>query len=122
MAIGAQVMAGGISAPAAGALLGSVATSLTAAGSTQATALALGSAINAISTAAASTGVILPSTATPGDQIFIYNGGANTVTVYPAVGGTLNNLSANTGFSVATLKSCICVNTTGLGWAVMLGA
>jgi hypothetical protein len=115
-------MAGGVSAQAAQAIVGTVATSLTAVGSTQATALAIGAANNGITTAAASTGVILPASATPGDQIYIYNGGANAVTVYPAVGGTINNLSANTGFSCATLKSVMCVNLTGLSWGVMLGA
>jgi len=94
----------GLSAVAALAIGGDTATGLTAAGSTQATALALPAANNFIATAAASTGVILPP-GNAGDFVFVYNGGASTVTVYPPVGGTINNLSANTGLALATLKS-----------------
>jgi hypothetical protein len=114
------MVATGISAVTAGAVGGNVSTGLTATGSTQATALALPASINAISTAAASTGVILPSNATSGDEIEVYNGGANAVTVYPPVGGTINNLSANTGLSLATLKSGKYKALTALAWYSLL--
>jgi hypothetical protein len=84
--------------------------------------LALGAAVNAISTAAASTGVILPAYAAPGDSIMVYNGGANSVTVYPPVGGTINNLSANTGLALATLKSGVYTCIGALAWASTLSA
>lgn len=121
MAVGDKILAGGIAGPAARAIVGGVLGSQTAAGSTQATALAIVEAITAISTAAASTGVILPP-ANVGDRYTVYNGGANSVTVYPPVGGTINNLSANTGLALATLKSGDYVCTGGLGYFSLLSA
>lgn len=99
-----QLATSGLSATASLAINGTVATGLTAAGSTQATALALGATNNFVGTTAASTGVILPY-GNAGDIVFVYNGGASSLTVYPPVGGTINNLSANTGLALATLKS-----------------
>ena len=96
----------GLGAVGITAVLGSVARSLTAAGTTQADALALGSANNFLGTVAASTGVVLPPGG-QGDEIFIYNGGANAVLVYPPVGAAINNLAANASLSLATLKSGI---------------
>lgn len=121
MATGDKILAGGIPGAAARAIVGDVLSAQTAVGATQATALAIAADNTFISTAAASTGVVLPP-GNQGDMRFIYNGGANTVSVYPPLGGTINNLSANTAFSVATLKSAIAVCAGGLTWAVMLGA
>lgn len=117
-----QIMAGGLSGPVAQAIAGSVALGLTAVGSTQATALALAAAVNEITTAAASTGVILPLGANGGDSIEVYNGGANGITVYPPVGGTINNLSANTGLALATLKSGKYTCRSALTWYSLLSA
>lgn len=106
---------------AAIAINGDVVTALTALGTTQATATQLPATSNFIGTAAASTGVILtPGNA--GDMIFVYNGGANSVTVYPPLGGTINNLSANTGLALATLKSGIYVYSGALTIASLLSA
>lgn len=91
----------GISAVAADAIQGTVANNLTATGSTQATALALPADINRVTTVAASTGVIIPP-ANSGDGGTVYNGGANALLLYPPVGGTINGLSANAGYSIAT--------------------
>lgn len=118
---GDKILGGGISGPAARAIVGDVATGLTAVGATQATALALAADNNFISTAAASTGVLLPL-GNAGDSVFVYNGGANSVTVYPPVGGTINNLSANTGLVVATLKSGVYVCAGGGTYASLLSA
>ena len=111
----------GLSAVAAQAINGDAVNSLTATGSTQADALALPAANNFISTAAASTGVILPA-GNAGDCVFVYNGGASTETVYPPVGGTINNLSANTGLALATLKSGWYVYRNAITIASMLSA
>jgi hypothetical protein len=103
-------------------VVGAVQTGQTATGSTQATAFALGAEITAFSTAAASTGAILPSDATAGDEMEVYNGGANSLTVYPPVGGTINNLSANTGLALATLKSGKYKCVAALTWYSLLSA
>jgi hypothetical protein len=90
-----------------------VSDALTAAGSTQATALALTRPINNITTTAASTGVILP-TATPGMRIMIRNGGANTLNVYPASGAQINSVGTNTAFGMGTgvFIEFVAMNTT----------
>jgi hypothetical protein len=115
------IMGGGQSAVSAASIVGITATALTATGSTQATALALGADNNFIGTTAASTGVVLP-TGNPGDSIFVYNGGASSLTVYPPVGGTINALSTNTGLALATVKSGLYVCAGGLTWASFLSA
>jgi len=101
----AQVMAGGVAGPAAAAIAGTNQVGQTALGSTQANAFPLAAANTSFSTVAASTGAVLPTNAQVGDLMEIYNGGANSLTVYPALGGTINNLGANTGLAIATLKS-----------------
>jgi hypothetical protein len=74
-----------------------VSPALTAAGSTQGTALELTRPINDVTTVAASTGIRLP-VATPGIRIVIRNGGANTLNVYPATGAQINSLGTNVAF------------------------
>lgn len=92
----------------------------TAAGSDQSTALAIttGASRVVVTTAAASTGVRLPATRFPGDQIFVANHGANAITVYPASGDKINGLSANTGVSLAAGISrwFLCVNDATTNW------
>jgi hypothetical protein len=85
---------------------------ITAAGTTQATATQLPAAITLIEvdTVAASTGVNLV-TAQAGIEISIYNNGANTLTVYPAVANnpvtaaqdTINNSTSTTITSHSSL-------------------
>ena len=118
----ARIMAGGIPGGAAIGVVGDVQSGQTALGNSQATAFALAAAITAFSTTAASTGAILPADAAPGDECEVYNGGANSLTVYPPVGGTINNLSANTGMALATLKSGKYKCIGALAWYSLLSA
>lgn len=99
-------MAFGAQSFLAQAIVGDVANNLTALGTTQANALKLASVNNVVTTAAASTGVQLPSTGT-GDGIVVANLGANALLVYPVVGGSIQGGAANAGFSVPTLKTAI---------------
>jgi hypothetical protein len=101
MAQSRNIISTGISALQALAIGGSTAKGLVATGSTQATALALPADINLIATAAAGTGVIA-NTMNPGDWILARNNGANACLIYPPVGGTINALALNAGYSVAT--------------------
>ncbi len=102
----------------------SVATTLTAAGTTQATGLALTADVNMIGTAAASTGVVLPAISGAGDQVFVYNGGANAVKVYPAVTGspTINLIAGATGVSVPAAKGVLCVAVSATAWVAVISA
>jgi hypothetical protein len=79
--------------------LRSVATSISAAGTTQGTATALTKEINVVSTVASgANGVVLP-TAVAGMVLTITNTSANSLSVYPATGGTINSLAANGAFT-----------------------
>jgi len=100
-----ELMAGGLAASPAN-LLGTdtAVTGVTATGSTQGTAYALVSSFTLFSTVAASTGAILPAASGAEDHL-LYNGGAQTLTVYPATGQTINGGAANAGVSVPAGKS-----------------
>lgn len=122
MALALNIMKGGYSAGSAKAINGNVATALTAAGTTRATALALTADTNVIGTAAAGSGVSLPSCEI-GDSCEVYNGGANAVTVYPeAAGSQINGLTAGNGFLLATNTMCYARKITSSRWIVNLSA
>jgi len=102
-------------------IAGDVVTGLVAAGSTQATALSLGTADLAIfATVAASTGAILTS-GSGGAKIIVRNGGANALLVYPPVGGYMNG-ALNTGLSVATTKNAMFISNDGINWYSIVSA
>ena len=73
-----------------GALYRSSASALTAAGTTQATAFVLVAEQNQFSTVAAGSGAVLPTPTIDGNIVSIKNSGANTLSVYPQVGGSFD--------------------------------
>ncbi len=100
-----NLMGTGSSGAAAQAATGMFTNALTATGSNQAGALALPSDFCVFTTVAGSTGAILPI-ATTTDWYTVVNHGAQTLTVYPPIGGAIANGSANAGFSVPATKTC----------------
>ena len=88
-----------------------VSPSLTATGTTQATALLLINGIAYIGTAAAGSGVVLFS-GNPGTSQGVYNGGANSVKVYPPIGAQINGLGTNNPMLLATNTFCEFRNLT----------
>lgn len=93
-------------------------TGLTATGSTLAGALALTSTFSSIGTVAASTGVLALT-----KNSFIYNAGANTLTVYPPnASWAINGLSAGTGISVPANKGVFLQTARGLNLAAIISA
>lgn len=122
MALAKEIMGGGLSAATAQAIGGGVQTGLTATGSSIADALQLTASNVQISTAAASTGVLLPN-GVIGDEVLIYNAGANTVAVYPPTSSqSINSGSAGAAFSVATTKTARFKKITSTLWIAQLGA
>lgn len=97
------------------------ASGLTAAGTTQGTALAITNQTNEFTTVAAGSGGILPSPE-QGEFIFVQNSGANALNVYPATGHSINALAANTAFSLAAAKNAIFWAATSTKWYVNLSA
>ena len=121
MALANRMMGGGISAGMAMAINGDVSSAISAAGTTQGTATALTAGINVVTTAAASSGVIL-SDSEIGDEYEILNLGANAVTVYPPSGGRVNAIATNGGFTLATNTAVKVRKFTATRWAAFLSA
>jgi hypothetical protein len=88
---------------------------VSAAGSTQAGATALTVDYNVVTTVGASAGVKLP-TATAGRRIVIVNKGANTLSIYPATGGTIDALSANAAIQIAANGSIELMASSTTQW------
>jgi hypothetical protein len=118
----AKVMMGGSGIPAgmATAINGGVQT-LVAAGTTQGTATTINLGCAFFSTVAASSGGVL-SAGAPGDDVWVYNAGANALAVYPPSGAKINNVATNGSVSLATNTSIIfkCVSATQ--WIANLSA
>jgi len=122
MAIASQVMGGGVSAGMARAIMGSVATGLSGAGTTLATGTAITAAFNVFTTVASGTGGTLPS-CVPGDSVWVFNNtGTNALTVYPDSGSTINQLSASTGVLLAPYTGAIFARVSSTGWLANLSA
>jgi len=81
----------GFSPLQATSITGGLDPAVTALGTTGPTAYPIGQPITKVTTTAASTGVILPViNVTIGDTFEVSNDGANTLTVYPPAGGTID--------------------------------
>lgn len=107
--------------------LGVVQTGLSGAGSAQgdATALAVGTSVHIFSTVALSTGCRLPATSAgsvPGDIVWIVNGGANPLFIYPATGEILNDLAANTAIDIPAGSAAVVIRADSTQWALVAGA
>ena len=100
-------------------VMGDIASGLTAAGSTQATALVISADLNIFSTVAASTGAVL--TSSDGARILVRNAGANALTVYAPVNGTMNG-TANGSLSIGTTKNAAFYSANGVDWYSLLSA
>jgi len=82
-----------------GNLLRSVATAVTATGTTQGDATVLTEDINVVTSYSGSAlGVILPSKV--GAEFIVFNNTVNAINVYPASGGTIDFRSANVAYSL----------------------
>ena len=76
----------------------SVATGVSAAGSTQGTATAVTKDINVISTVSSGQGIVLP-TAVAGMVLIVNNTSATNMNVYPATGAAINSLATNAAYT-----------------------
>lgn len=123
MALAADMMRGGTSAGQALGINGLSNTTITAGTTqTQAGATALTASTNVITTVTtAGDGVSLPN-AMVGDSMNILNLGANACTVYPPTGGRINQLSTNSGFSLAPNTAVWIQKFTSTRWMAFLSA
>jgi len=100
-----------------GLVIDSISAAVSAAGTTQGTATGLVSNINNVTVVtAAAAGVRLP-TAVAGMRILIRNSdSADTLSIYPATGGTINALAANAAFTIIAGATTELVATTATQW------
>lgn len=82
----------------------SVTTAITAAGATQATATALTTTVNEVTTTALATGVRM-FTLSAGQRVFVINQGANPLSVYPNGVAAIDALGASNAYTLAAGKS-----------------
>lgn len=114
MSLAQRMVAAGLSAIQVQAIQGTVANNLTAAGTTQATAVALAADQNRFTTVGASSGAILPAM-NPGDEMSVINTGASALSLYPPVGAQINALGNNAAYSIATATpfcTILCITPT----------
>ena len=123
MALAADIMKGGTSAGTALAINGQANTSITAGTTqTQAGGTALTTSTNVVTTVTtAGDGVTLPN-AMIGDSANVLNLGANACTVYPPVGGRINQLATNGGFTLAPNTAVVIQKFTSTRWMAFLSA
>ena len=119
MALGHKVFASGLPGLAVASLCNDVAPGLTATGTNQATAYAITAADNEFTTVASGTGAILYA-GSPGDEQWVYNAGANALTVYPPSGSNLNSLTTNAGAQIPTNTACTFKCMTSTRWVGVL--
>lgn len=121
MSLATDIVQGGFSAGQAKAIGGQVNATVTAAGSSRTDATLIKATNTICSTVAASTGVILP-TAEIGSDVWIYNAGANALTIYPHTDGTINQLTANSSISLATNTAVLLKRFSTIRWIAILSA
>jgi hypothetical protein len=76
------------------------AASVAAAGTSQATGTALTANYNIVSATTAGEGVVLPTPSVAGLEVSIVNTSSQNISVYPAVGGTIDALALNASFNL----------------------
>lgn len=120
MALKAELMASSLPGAAASKIgFDAPATAVAAAGSTQGGATPLVSNFSIVTSGGA--GGVIISEKHALTTVIVASGAGGTITVYPPVGGTINNLSANAGFAVAVGKQAIFF-PAGLNWTAILSA
>jgi hypothetical protein len=92
--------------------------SITAAGTTQGTATALTTDYNVVTTTASGTGVVLPA-GTAGRCISVVNRGANTLNIYPAVGGQIDALGTNIATTLVTNATLVLQSISATQWYIV---
>ena len=119
----AKLMGSGIASAAALQITsGDLTNSITAAGTTQATAQAVYAEVNLVTAVAVGAGVLLPSNRNVGDLLEVVNLGANALAVYPPLSSAIGTGATNAAFSVPVSKVCTFRMVTSTLWVQNLSA
>jgi sugar lactone lactonase YvrE len=115
--IGSAVSGATSTTTLSGLVIDSISAAVSAAGTTQGTATGLVSNINNVTVVATgATGVRLP-TAVAGMRILVRNSdSADTLSIYPATGGTINALATNAAFTLTAGSTTELMATTSTQW------
>lgn len=121
MAFISRIQGSGISGGAAGAIAGDAATGITAAGSTAGTSTQMSAVYNVVGTVASgAAGVKLPGPTETSAFVMVANDdSADTLTVYPPTGSTIDGSASTT---IAAGKRRFFVGTSATTWVSLLGA
>jgi hypothetical protein len=103
---GAFTASGGVRLPVA---------AVAAAGSNQGNAAALSEGLNVVSAADGTKGVRLP-TAVAGMVVIVKNTVAGALKIYPATGGAINAITADSEYSITNLTSTMLVASSATQW------
>ena len=118
MAFPSRVQGAGQTGGATTAICGDVSASVTAAGSSATDAELVSAAITRASTVASGTGVKLPA-AEAGAMMVVRNDGAETLTVYPQTGSTIDGAASVT---IVAAKASLFFGTSNTTWVTLAGA
>lgn len=112
--LGWKAFGAGLPLPLSEAICKDVATAVSAAGTTQATATELTAADSEVTTVANGAGCVLSSKLAAGDSQTVFNAGANAMKLYPPSGFRINALAADAPMLLAVNTGCLfkCVSTT----------
>ena len=115
--IGSAVSGATSTTTLSGLVVNSISAAVSAAGTTQGTATGLVSNVNNVTVVAVGAdGVRLP-TAVAGMRILVRNSdSADTLSIYPATGGTINALAANAAFTLTAGSTTELMATTATQW------
>lgn len=116
-----NLMGSGIAGQAAQAINGTVTLNQTASGASQG-AQALPSDFVVYSASTALTGPTLPAMSSPGDAIMIANNTANTINIWPPVGGKIQNGTVNAADTILSGRSAYYIALGNGDWIHMQGA
>lgn len=114
-----DVLAGAVGTTASTAAIADTAQvdqSVTSLGTNRATAYVLSKQITNITTAAASTGVVLPTTNKVGIRWYVFNSGASPVQVYAPGTATIDTVAGATGVPLTNAKRAIFLTVASNVW------
>lgn len=118
MAFPSRVQGAGQSGGATTAICGDVQSAVTATGSSTTDALSVSAVFVRSATTASGTGVKLPAVEA-GAMMVVRNDGAESLTVYPQTGTTINGSASDT---IAAGKANLYFGTSGTTWVSLDGA
>ncbi|MCK5603827.1 hypothetical protein KAR91_18205 [Candidatus Pacearchaeota archaeon] len=116
--VAGTTLASGTTVTAGSYFLNSVGDALTAVGTDRSDALQLAAGVNNVTTAAASTGVVLP-VGVVGMQVIIEHAGANAVQVYGSASETIDSVAGATGVVLTNAKRCMYLFVAANTWISM---